>query len=90
MSRKLGSVVAVLATLGLLTAASVEARPLAAPAVTPSGLAGTLLHWMSSGLATVLNKDGAGFDPNGAKKNERIHQAPGVGKPAERGMGEAR
>ena len=88
MSRKLISV-AVLAFLSLSTAGAVQARPAASPAASPSGFAGTLLRWVSSGVSGLFNKDGIGLDPNGAK-NYAVHRAPGAGTPHGRAAGEGK
>jgi hypothetical protein len=66
----LSSVVAVLAFLSLSLAGAAQARPLAAPAAVPSELFQQLWQWMGSGLSCLLNKDGVGMDPNGAKRQE--------------------
>lgn len=88
MSRKMGSVVAVLAFLSLSTAGSVQARPVAS-VESPSGLAGGLLSWISSGVASLLNKDGIGLDPNGTK-HETTRRSPGTGTQHGRMAGEGK
>jgi hypothetical protein len=77
MSRKMGSVVAVLAFLSLSTAGAVQARPVAYSPAAPS-VAADLGRWLSSGLAAILNKDGIGLDPNGTK-HATTRRVPGVG-----------
>jgi hypothetical protein len=67
MSRKLSSVVAILAFLSLSLAGATQARPLAAPAAAPSGLLHQIVQWTNAGLASLLDKDGVAVDPNGAK-----------------------
>jgi hypothetical protein len=74
MSRKLSSLVAVLAFMGLLAAGAAQARPLAAPAASASGLIQQICQWLGSGLAEIRGKDGVGIDPNGFKhqSNRRV------------------
>jgi hypothetical protein len=68
MSRKLSSVVAVLACLGLLAGGTLQARPLAAPAAAaPTGLFQEICRWVSSGVAPIAAKAGVEMDPNGNK-----------------------
>ncbi|HEX4494378.1 MAG TPA: hypothetical protein VIE43_01810 [Thermoanaerobaculia bacterium] len=67
MSRKLSSVVAVLAFLSLSLAGAAEARPLAAPAAESVGLLHQIMRWADAGLSSLLDKDGVAIDPNGAK-----------------------
>jgi len=90
MSRKMGSVVAVLAFLSLSTAGAVQARPVALTLASSSGVLGDLGRWLSSGVADLLDKDGAAIDPNGAAKHQTARRAPGTGKQAGKGQGEAR
>jgi hypothetical protein len=88
MSRKLSSGVAILAFLSLSMAVPVQACVTSPPA-TPSGVLLDLSRWVSAGLADLLAKDGAGFDPTGAK-HQVTHGAPGAGKQAGKGAGQAR
>jgi hypothetical protein len=67
MSRKLSSVVAVLAFLSLSLAGAAQARPLVAPAATPSNLFQQICRWLSSNAATIATKTGVEMDPNGHK-----------------------
>jgi hypothetical protein len=89
MSRKLISVVAVLAFLSLSTAGTAQTRPLALHPVAPSGLFQDLSRWVSSGLADIWAKDGAAVDPNGAK-HQATQRAFGPGRPAGRVGGEGK
>jgi hypothetical protein len=89
MSRKLSSVVAVLAFLSLSTAGTVQARPLDLRLATPSDALQDLSRWVSSGLASILAKDGITIDPNGGKHQE-ARRVPGPGRPAGRLVGESK
>jgi hypothetical protein len=82
MSRKMSSVVAVLAFLSLSAAGPVQAS-VAFHLATPSGVLLDLSLWASSGLASVLAKDGIGLDPNGGK-HQGARRAPGFQRPAGR------
>ena len=75
MSRKLSSLVAVLAFMGLLAAGAAQARPLAAPAASASGLLQQICRWVGSSLAPIAEKAGGEMDPNGNKS--RIDPARG-------------
>jgi hypothetical protein len=86
MSRKLSSVVVVLAFLSLSAAAPVQAS--VAFRATPSSVFQDLSRWVS-GLAGILDKDGAAIDPNGAK-HQGTRRAPGSCRPAGRMVGEAK
>jgi hypothetical protein len=88
MSRKMGSVAAVLAFLSLSTVGTVQARFTfhLAPAVAFQDFS----RWVSSGLAGISDKDGAAIDPNGAAKHQTPRRAPGGGKQAGKGQDEAR
>ena len=67
MSRKLSSIVAVLAFMVLLAAGAAQARPLAAPAASASGLFQQIWQWVGSGPFPIAAKAGAEMDPNGNK-----------------------
>jgi hypothetical protein len=64
MSRKLSSVVAVLAFLSLSLAGAAQARPLAAPAA--ESFLQRLCHWVAAGV--IRGKEGPGMDPNDHKR----------------------
>jgi hypothetical protein len=89
MSRKMGSVVAVLAFLSLSTAGAVQARPVARSLASQSGALADLGRWLSSGVAGLLNKDGIGLDPNGTK-HETTRRSPGGGAQHGKGAGEGK
>ena len=89
MSRKMGSFVAVLAFLSLSTAGAVQARPVTLNLASPSGVLMDIGRWVSSGVAGLLNKDGAAIDPNGMKK-QGTRRVPGAGAPHGRTADEAR
>ena len=65
MFRKLLSVVVIPAFLSLLTAGTLQARPLAVHAGAPP-IFQELWHWVTSGPET-WTKEGGAMDPNGAK-----------------------
>jgi hypothetical protein len=75
MSRKLSSVVAVLAFMSLLAAGAAQARPLAAPAASAAGLFQQICGWLGPGSAPIAAKAGGEMDPNGNKS--RIDAARG-------------
>ena len=89
MSRKMVSVVAVLAFLSLSTAGAVQARPVALNLVSPAGALADLGRWLSAGVAGLLSKDGAAIDPNGTRK-QGTRRVPGSGTPHGRTADEAR
>jgi hypothetical protein len=87
MSRKLSSVVAVLAFLSLSSAGTAQTH-VTFRLATPSGVLLDLSRWVSSGLASLLAKDGITIDPNGGKHQE-VRRAPGSERPAGRLVGES-
>ena len=89
MSRKMVSVVVVLAFLSLSTAGAVQARPLALSLASPAGALVDLGRWLSAGVAGLLNKDGIGLDPNGTK-HETTRRSSGAGTQHGKGAGEGK
>jgi hypothetical protein len=87
MSRKLSSVVAVLAFLSLSSAGTAQTH-VTFRLATPSGVLLDLSRWVSSGLADILAKDGIGLDPNG--KHQGARRVPGPGRPAGRLVSESK
>ena len=66
MFRKMLSVVAIPAFLSLLTAGTLQARPLAVHTGAPT-IFQELWRWVASGAPENLQKEGPGMDPNGNK-----------------------
>jgi hypothetical protein len=64
MTRKIRSLAAALAVLAVLSAGTVQARPLG-PDPAPAGFLADLWHWVTSSLASLWEKEGCEMDPDG-------------------------